>query len=543
MFGYERLSDLFERFSSLLDIKFTIFWILIFFFYLTILNLFKRKLKNRSIFLFISYCSLFCFFITFATAIYYIVDPTFIDHAESSISTVSWLLYKGKLLYHEINSPSRYSFVYGPYSFIPIAVIFSVLGAKVYAAKIAGFVYLILSFIFSYKVYRSYLEKKEAFVFLGIMAVFLSYFLNMPYWVRPNSALNFLVSLSLYSAICVKSINRAGLIISSCFGIGMGLKFHAFLYFFPVYLILLNRSNLKTFLFFGFLAGPISLFPFLSSKIDLPLYLEWIQMSKKMGLSYDLFKRNIVMWLSLFAPYLIGAFILKSKASIDFIEDFNTRKYRYFFVSVLVCTLIMTIVASKPGAGRHHLMPYSSMLVFFFLGLYKGFKKMELLTRPLFLSSLLSTFSIFILVGLLRQGKVNSILMESNGRSVHKDIEGFIAKNKNQLIMMGPGEKKSYNLTFNRLSLVANNSSYYFDIAAMMDMTFTNFQLPDSSLNLINRCDIKYWMIPKNNEAFEIRNYYNAAIPTFPNNFKKLFLESYRIVEKTKYFDVWKCIH
>ena len=51
----------------------------------------------------------------------YLGTPTFTDHIEPNTAVVAWLYAQGGQLYHAIDAPERYSFLYGPVPYIASA--------------------------------------------------------------------------------------------------------------------------------------------------------------------------------------------------------------------------------------------------------------------------------------------------------------------------------------------------------------------------------------------------------------------------------------
>jgi hypothetical protein len=73
-----------------------------------------------------------------------------------------------------------------------------------------------------------------------------------------------------------------------------------------------------------------------------------------------------------------------------------------------------------------------------------------------------------------------------------------------------------------------------------MDMDYSHLPIPDSTFNALQTCKIKTWILPKNSAPFSLESFYTHQ-PLFPENFRRMFLETYELSGSYLYYDVWMC--
>jgi hypothetical protein len=98
----------------------------------------------------------------------------------------------------------------------------------------------------------------------------------------------------------------------------------------------------------------------------------------------------------------------------------------------------------------------------------------------------------------------------------------------------------TYFLSFYRVYPVWKGAPYYFDLGIQMDMRIGGRQTSRKAEDAIKSCVYKFWLIPKNERPFEMKNY-NTHEPIYQDWFIQTFHQSYRILDQSRYFDVWAC--
>jgi hypothetical protein len=57
----------------------------------------------------------------------------------------------------------------------------------------------------------------------------------------------------------------------------------------------------------------------------------------------------------------------------------------------------------------------------------------------------------------------------------------------------------------------------------------------------LRECRIRQWLLPRGERPFAIASYFYDDRAVFSERFRQAFLDNYKIIESTKYFDVWEC--
>jgi hypothetical protein len=160
-------------------------------------------------------------------------------------------------------------------------------------------------------------------------------------------------------------------------------------------------------------------------------------------------------------------------------------------------------------------------------------------SRTIISAILALLMTIFTIAGLSQYYNNVKVVNRIYSSDVVSDIRKLMRSYPDSTIGMGYGGDVS--LTYYRPVLVFAGNPYFVDSAALTDMQFSSHGLSSKTLDALNSCRIKIWLIPKNGKPFEIDNYYQSSKPLFSAQFKTIFSERYELRDQTKYFDVWFC--
>src|SRR5207302_4230009 len=78
-----------------------------------------------------------------AFATWYVVQPTYLDPIEPSVTAVAWVWLRGGEMYPSVDGPLGYGQLYGPVTYLAQAAALRVFGASVIASKAVGLAVLI----------------------------------------------------------------------------------------------------------------------------------------------------------------------------------------------------------------------------------------------------------------------------------------------------------------------------------------------------------------------------------------------------------------
>jgi len=209
------------------------------------------------------------------------------------------------------------------------------------------------------------------------------------------------------------------------------------------------------------------------------------------------------------------------------------------------------VIASKPGAGIHHLIPF--VHIFYYLSVL-NINKMhfnESIRRQLFYSiaacAILALFASTTLKVYHKQFSFIKNIIRDSHRDVGGDIENILKTYPGARVSMGYGvlDLENYSLTFYRPILLFQGHPCLIDAASLMDFRKSGIGIPPETIKAISSCYIEIWLIPKNTEPFTMESYYrdenNKTVKLFSNEFQEAFHGNYKLINQTRYFDIYSC--
>ncbi len=461
---------------------------------------------------------------------------------EPMISSVSWLVNHGEPLYHPIDSPTRYSVLYGPSVYLTNGFFLQLFGASLGATKLASLLAIGLSLVFLYGAVA-----KRRLDTLATMAVLLAvlYFWNQGfsiYLVRPDAFLVFAVSFGLL----VVQRSRgwlAWLALGGALGFAINLKIHALLYFLPVLVIFLRQQGVRSLvksLLFGALVvvAPFFLHPQISGTN----YLLWLKNAMGHGLGVETLASTSRYGLALLMPVLAVAILDGHKGRWIFKDKLLT-------LSLVGALLGCLVLSSKHGAGLVHLLPLVPVFVFVAAHRVSGLDHSHWTVSSLISSRLFwgRTAVAVMFVTLMISGSVHtyrsSMLVKWQNRNtdaVAKDLKSIMADFKDFKISMAcGGEEEFFRSTFLRPLLVFADNPLLIDPIAVMDCRKAGMDLSESTFKAIKDGRVGVWLVPRNQKPFSKTNWYAPHEAIFPERFLDYFLENYSRRTHSEFFDLW----
>ena len=191
----------------------------------------------------------------------------------------------------------------------------------------------------------------------------------------------------------------------------------------------------------------------------------------------------------------------------------------------------VAVVASKPGAGYPHLLPFVPYAALLFCRMLTARElcypqRRTPTLRTLALGGLfLLAFGVPVLVRAGMFGFRGAIFAQI--RAGYRQVERVIAAHPGETVAVGYGSDSflDLRLSYLRILPVLGGHPLFYDATAMDDLwqggTSRAIALP-----VLDRCAIRVWLIP-GNEPFTIRDFYGGY--TFPEAFRQLFSARYRL--------------
>jgi hypothetical protein len=473
----------------------------------------------------------------------YLVSPTFIDHIEPNAAIVSWLYAQGEQIYHSVEATERYSFLYGPVPYIATSWMYALLGAGTFAAKMAGFICLLVSIVFIVLAVRQRFSGRiiPCLVALGYFSLVAVLLKNNSFWSKPDSFLTACAAIGLYS--CVTRPGRVSWTICGiALGVAVNAKITGAIYFLPYLAWFFDRDGFRSLLVILLAAGVTALLPYWSmEQVSLINYIVWLQAAAGHGLSPVLIVQNLVFLLFITTPLLL--FLFWQQGSVGIRSWVGT--YRLVCVAATIAALLILIAASKTGSGPNHFLPFLPALAFL----------SALITSRVYAYRPTTNWSVYgfwapvgaflmaltIKAGLALFFGIKVVLSQSSGAGIAQDIAEIVAENPGRNIYMGYGDGTKYTVTFLRTELAFSGQPYLLDAAALMDFQASGIQIPQATIDHMLADESAIWLIPAGQEPFTIVNWYNRYEGglLFEDDFRAAFGASFSSHGSTDYFDIY----
>jgi len=476
-------------------------------------------------------------------AILYLGSPGFTDHIEPNTAIVAWIYAEGGQIYHALDAAERYAFLYGPVPYIASSWMYGLLGPGVMAAKMAGFLCLLFSFLMIIISVRKRFggQLVPCIIALGYFSLVALFFKNHSFWSKPDPFMIAAVAVGLYACL-MRPGRNAWLLCGIALGVAVNAKITGAVYFLPYMAWFFDRDGYRAPLVISLAAGVVGLLPFFASdQTSLVNYLLWLQAAGGHGLSFVLLIQNAVFMLFLAAPLLL--FLAWQGGSVGLRSWLKNRKLVVF--ASAVATLLILVAASKPGSGPHHFLPFLPPLAFitaYAVANVYAYKPVTNWSVYGFWAPLAS----LVIAATLKSSVVlyyslNVVAAQANGAAVVAEINTIATDNPDNNIYMGYGEGDSYVTTFSRPELAYMGMPYLLDAPALMDFQFSGIEIPQATIDRMLADKSAIWLIPAHQEPFALVNWYyrQSGGLLFDKNFRASFNNNFRLAKSLHYFDLY----
>ena len=364
-----------------------------------------------------------------------------------------------------------------------------------------------------------------------------SFFHSTPaFWSRAEP---FLILLSVLSVIAAVKLPNAiaALTIGVLGGLAFDFKLHGFLYVVPAALAVCGvnetwKERVRLALLGSVVGGIAGALLFVSMVGSVEGYVSVIEMTAKLGLDVDLLVPNVLFAMMLFIPIV----------AVWYFSGSILRKFHTWFLGGLLMSLaIMAIIASNPGAGPHHFLPFVPISAFGLLSVLEA----PALPQGLALNSrdvgilVLIPLLIFYFPGELRwtKGVINKYLSVLNERRKIEELQMF--STQYPMAEMGVSDDEHYADTYYRPLLVFRGAPLHVDFGSWMDLSYAGVS-EGRIIGMLEVCAIPVWLLPEG-LPFSNTSYY-TGLPLLSENFRRTFLAKYRLIKMGQFYSVWKCL-
>lgn len=473
--------------------------------------------------------------------LYWLAQPGF-DHVGVQLVNVSRLLLEGYPLYHDLDQPYRYSLLYGPAPYLVNAglqLLFPGGATTIKAAYLSMFVCCLLA---GGRMFQRDVDRSASFMAVVLLAGLCLSFSITAFQVRADALLLFATTISLW--LCTRMHHSAArlplaLLVGLLTAVCASCKAHGALYVLPVYALLYLRSGALATAVAMSVMVLCALLPFLHAQISLVNYATYLKAASRHGFSVYMCHVSLNVVGLLLLPFFSFLGPLRAGSS-------RQRQLRVFVCATALALVGVAVIAGKPGAGSHHLLPFMPLLVYAYIvgyaarrepedGPWRSPGRQERAWQAAWLGTLVFFFAIShwfelrLLDGYLR-------------REAAQDLAATVETLGDGAVQIALGETgTSLQLANLSPTLVLDGHPYWFDPAAVFDLASSGIPWSDRSRVLIRSCQTRHWLVARGEQPFAGRSPYAPHPALFDGAFRQAFAMSHEKVRSTPYFDIWAC--
>lgn len=445
-----------------------------------------------------------------AIGVTYLIYPNYIDHAEATMAGLGRVMARGGELYPYPNLFPYHGILYGP-ALAEIQFIVSLLGLPtLMSSKLPGLLsFILLSLIL--------LRLNKVPASRGYL-LYLFPFGVMLFWDRTEPFILLLVCLAL---LLDGKHNKKyiPILMGILAGTASALKLHAAVYVFTAYLavFLVSGISIASLVIFSLVSMLTFATYFLPPNISFIAFIEYIKFASNHGLSFNLWIQNFTYFIFLTIPLLI---LWRGAA--------QTRKTTRNLILVVGIEFVVTIIAAKPGAGAHHLLPFIPVNAFLIQKMYVDDMTASLTPIRVLYASLIMSISLTV------SGLIWTVSASWNlYQGPRKEVAWF--QEKYDGLVMGVGDDRSFFYSFLRVDLADEQIDY----SGYMDLQYAGAGEKEFIAKMSN-CNIRNLLIPNFGLPFSMNSYYTGK-SLFTEDVLNAFRANYRKNESGKYFSVYSC--
>jgi hypothetical protein len=476
----------------------------------------------------------------------------FNDHVEPNIVAVSSLASHGGAIYQGLEAPQRYSLLYGPMTYLPYAWALRLFGQSVLSAKLVVLLGNLGLFSLLWNSYRTRVRWQPALLAAVLVIAFM--LAGEPYLLETRGDIVMILAAAIGLAGAVSSSAwRAGILLALGTGICVATKISGFLYFAPLFVMLYRRFGARTMGVTLLGAAAVACLPFTLAQVSAENYWLWLRKGLRHPLSGHGFARNLKELLMLGVPIFVLAWRLHERDRQEWFA--YLRREKISLVTLGMALGLVTVTASKLGAGEHHYLPFFPWLGYICCDLYSSAETTSATRRSSMRVTVCVVCSLWLLAivgtriewGLAFMGP-HEFAGRATAASISNDVKEIMREHPGEKIEMGYGDKwdATNDFTYARPALVFAGNPLTIDEVALNDMLLSQVSVPQSSIAYLESCKTQIWLIPRGEQPFVLPTIYEDSknLPNydiFGEPFRQAFLKRYKRRESSSYFDLWVC--
>jgi len=477
--------------------------------------------------------------------LHYANSAGFFDHGEAMVPAWSWMLNEGKPLYNGFEDAARYSTIYGPIGNIYYALAMKWFGASLHTCKMAAALAGIGCVVLTFLAYAKLYQPRTGFIGGSLVSLGVLAFAFQSFMTKHDPLLFLFTALGLYATVAFRPL-IGSIMLGLCAGCLMNGKAHAVLYVVPLLLLRPKHFRVSHFIFFSCAAVLAFVLPFFHQQISFSDWLAGLSVEGGLGIGRTELFSNVQWFALIWFPVPALMFALKIRDAAAFRELMLEGKW--FILATFVASVLIGLVGSKIASGPAHFAPlipvvfciYCMLLPAIGSSVPKKASQDDLTMLKILASVLVACFLTWNVIAVHQQYRLLSALkiINTNSTLIYADINDIVKQLPGKSVSMGYGSSQTTFLSQHFLPLVFAGNPYYFNFSSMMG--FHGHFLSVRSRAVIKDKLVDYWLVPRGDQPFTIRSYYQPNPELFDEDFRKAFAENYVHKGASRFFDVYE---
>jgi hypothetical protein len=342
------------------------------------------------------------------------------------------------------------------------------------------------------------------------------------FWNRSEPFLLMMVAIGLILSERNASARFLPLALGMLAGAASAFKIHGIIYVFAIYILIhyTRRFSLESLVLFGVGAAIVFGLLYTVPGVSIWTFFDYVKIMGSQGLSARMLTGN-AFYLALMA---VPVWIAFREAKV---ESLAPRQ-----ILVLGCVagleVLVAIIAGKPGAGVHHLLPFIAVNAYIIgtvleLREAKDGNVVTFIYASMLVPAIIAMMMVIspMVKGWRTYGEAEKELVSES-----TTFPGLIA---------GPSDTKQFPYVYLRVLLKGPQPEY----TAFMDLQYSGVT-DDSFTTRMEKCEIKNIIVPKPGIPFSMTNVYTGK-PLMSDHLRMVFKERYELVREGNYYDVYSC--
>ncbi len=477
-----------------------------------------------------------------AFLVVYLSAPAFTDHIEVSVGAVASALRRGQPPYHGITGAASYELPYGPNVFLVLAGSIALFGPSIFSIKLPCFIACIASGAFMFSILRRRVSLRCASGAWLVFLLYLVYYDESAYWCRPEPFLLFGSALGLWLARMrpFKSASLEVLAHAAIVAWMIDLKMTGVFYVAPVLVLVAASSGVRRACLAAVLGGVMSVSLFAWGPLSLAAYVAVLTKTARHGFAM----RDLLLGSSAAFFLLCPIAVARLLHPAGPVTVPARARWLFPYRTLLLSVLATCVIAAKPGAGCHHILPFLPLGLDAFVDAIDGVERKRMSTITGRVSTLVGRVAVAAIV--VVWSLTNGWLVEekvARARTRAGEVRALLAEHGTEDVQMGYSTDTRYEDTDERI-LIAFDRPLYLDSGSQMDSTGAGYDATKTLGTGLAACHPAVWLLP-HGEPFSLLSRYRVRKgeePTvFDAAFRAEFSARYVLVESTRTYDVYVC--